>query len=116
MPIRQRKPREHDASHLKWVRTLPCLGCGRQDGVEAAHIRFGDRRFAARPLGLGEKGDDWRVTPLCKECHDAQHRRGEQEWWALLGISPYYIAPTLYRISGDDYQAHDVIDAWRCRR
>jgi hypothetical protein len=122
-PMRQRKPRELDDGHLKWIRTLPCIACGRTDSVEAAHIRYGNLLFGKRGTGLGERADDRWVTPLCRECHQSgpysQHgsrSKGEREWWALSGIDPCMVAAGLALHSGDDDRAHMIINAWRCRR
>lgn len=43
--------------------------------IEAAHVRLGSG------AGLGQKPDDFRATPLCKQCHETQHRLGEETFW-----------------------------------
>jgi hypothetical protein len=47
-----------------WVRTLPCLGCGRTPS-EAAH---------AKSRGAG--GTAAHLVPLCHRCHREQHQVG----------------------------------------
>lgn len=55
-----------DAAYLKFVRSLPCLGCGRRYGVEAAHTG---------PHGLSQKASDLSCIPLCRYgCHRAFDR------------------------------------------
>jgi hypothetical protein len=114
--LRQRQPRVEDPKHLRWIRTLPCLISG-QFGVEAAHVRYLDRRFNKRQVGLSEKPDDRWVVPLHHSHHrtgpDAQHSRGEREWWQRKGIDPVIVAAALFMWSGDDNAAHIIISTAR---
>ena len=107
-----KRPRVKEGSHLAFIRSLPCLACGRPGPSEAAHIRMGDPRFAKRPTGGGEKPSDRWVTPLCSECHrtgpDAQHSRNEREWWASRGIDAIVVAAALHAETGD-HEAAAVI-------
>jgi hypothetical protein len=50
-----------DPKFRAWIRTLPCVVCGRVYGVECAHT--GDH-------GMGQKASDRRGIPLCRRCHD----------------------------------------------
>ena len=61
---RQKRPRQHANKHLEWIRTLPCIVTGRRDGIQAAHIRYADPRYAKRAVGTGEKPDDKWTVPL----------------------------------------------------
>jgi hypothetical protein len=36
--------------------------------------------------GMGQKPDDWRVVPLCREHHSQQHTVGEQTFWKGVDI------------------------------
>jgi hypothetical protein len=36
--------------------------------------------------GMGQKPDDWRVVPLCREHHTQQHTVGEQTFWNGVDI------------------------------
>ena len=57
--------------YLAWIRTLPCLVCGRTTGVEAAHTG---------PHGMAQKSPDTSAIPLCARHHrtgrDSYHRLG----------------------------------------
>lgn len=107
--LRQRRPRVSDDGHLRWIRTLPCIVSGRRDGVEAAHIRYSDPRFAKRQVGIGEKPDDRWTVPLHHELHrtgaEAQHSSNERAWWRARGIDPVIVATALYASSRDDSAA-----------
>lgn len=60
-----------DLKYLAWIRTLPCLICGRTMGIEAAHTG---------PHGVGQKSPDRSAIPLCARHHrtgrDSYHRLG----------------------------------------
>ncbi|MGH6725120.1 MAG: hypothetical protein ACREB8_01075 [Pseudolabrys sp.] len=111
--LRQRRPRVQDAAHLAWIRTLPCLVTGRREGIEAAHVRYSDPRFAKRQAGIGEKPDDRWTVPLHHETHrtgpEAQHNSNERAWWVARGIDPVMVAAALYANSGDDDAAHQIL-------
>ena len=100
--MRQRKPRIKDEEHLAWIRTLPCILTGRTEGVEAAHIRFSDMRFAKRSVGKGERPDDKWVVPLHHEKHREQHLGNERTFWKDQNTDPVMVAAALYLNSGDD--------------
>jgi Protein of unknown function (DUF968) len=57
--------------YLAWIRTLPCLVCGRTTGVEAAHTG---------PHGMAQKSSDTSAVPLCARHHrtgrDSYHKLG----------------------------------------
>lgn len=115
--LRQRLPRIEDPKHLVWIRTLPCLVSGVHAGVEAAHVRYADHRFAKRSVGVGEKPDDKWVVPLSCGLHrtdsDAQHKSNEREWWRKRGIDPVIVAAGLYLNTGNDTLAYIIILAAR---
>lgn len=98
----QRKPREKNAAYLELVRECQCLRCGRWP-VQAAHVRMSAP--GETPVGIGRKPDDARVLPLCESCHltslDAQHRRGEVEFYGELGVDPLALAKKLYAAKPD---------------
>lgn len=92
-----RAPRQHDAGHLDAIRQCPCLACGVDVGIEAAHVRFST---PGRPNpGIGKKPDDSAAVPLCGTCHRDQHSGSENEFWARHMIDPLRVAATLYRVS-----------------
>lgn len=104
----KKRPRDNDAKHLEWVRTLPCIITGTFP-VDPAHIRFADPAYGKRETGKGEKPDDKWVVPLSRKKHDEQHSGSEKLFWLRLGLDPLRIALALYACSGDDEQAHVII-------
>lgn len=98
---KQRRPRERNEQHLKWIRTLRCCICGKP-GPDPAHIRSASPLHGKRETGGGEKPSDKWVVPLCREHHDEQHKHNELLWWAGKGIDPFGLALALHDASGDD--------------
>lgn len=94
--------------HLKFVRSLPCLRCGRAPKSEAAHIRAGtDGGTGLKP------GDNWTV-PLCSMHHKIQSSQygkamSEREFWGLKLDKAKEIANDLYQHSGDQEKAHVIM-------
>jgi hypothetical protein len=97
----RKRPRTRKTDHLAWIRTLPSLVPGTEP-VEAAHIRFGEPRYAKPKTGMSTKPDDKWVVPLAADQHRAQHAMGERDWWAQRGIDPVLVAAFLWVHSGDD--------------
>ena len=101
----QRKPRRRDKEHLTAISLLPCAvpGCGKMP-VHVAHLRYADANEGASLCGKGQKPDDWRVLPLCREHHmfgpQAQHGMNERLFWVSHRIEPYALARALYGLSG----------------
>lgn len=96
MTLRQRQPRVEDPAYLAYVRSLPCLICGRGPS-DPAHIRAAAPLYGKRYTGKGEKPDDKWAVPLCRVDHADQHRRNELQWWASKGIpDPFTKAEELY--------------------
>lgn len=56
-----------DPKYLEHVRERPCCICGASPPSDPHH--FG-------PRGMGQKADDRRTVPLCREHHDEWHTRG----------------------------------------
>jgi hypothetical protein len=98
MNLEQRQPRERDPAFLKFVRTMPCVACGKSGPSDAAHIRAPSIEHGKRYTGKGEKPSDRWAVPLCRGCHRAQHKTAEPTFWARLGKNPFNIAVELYRI------------------
>ena len=68
-PLRDRK-------YLNSFRDAACYACGVKDEtVVAAHIRHGQGG------GMGMNPPDDLTLPLCRACHEAQHRVGEHAFW-----------------------------------
>jgi hypothetical protein len=104
----QKRPRVKLEDHLQFIRTLPCLVTGRRP-VEAAHIRYADMRLGKRGTGMGEKPDDQWVVPLSPEAHRDQHQHDEMAWWRSKGIDPVVVALALWKASGDEEVACEII-------
>jgi hypothetical protein len=85
--------RLRDKEHCKFVRTEPCVVCGRAP-TEAHHIRF------AQPRALGRKVSDEYTVPVCRVHHHDLHGYGDEaSWWAGVGIDPLPIALELWQRS-----------------
>jgi hypothetical protein len=92
--------RLRDKEHCKFVRTEPCVVCGRAP-TEAHHIRF------AQPSALGRKVSDEYTIPVCRLHHRDLHSYGDEaSWWAGVGIDPLPIALGLWRRSRLTYSLH----------
>lgn len=97
----QRRPRVKDEKHLVWIRTMPCILSGNY-GVDAAHIRYADLRYAKRQTGKGEKPDDRWTIPLARRFHDQQHSMDERAFWKKMGIDDICrVAIAMHSMTGD---------------
>lgn len=120
MNLRQRKPREVDARHLKFVREQECClpFCRRE--AEPAHLRMDNLAIGKELTGKGEKPHDRFVVPLCPYHHrigiDCQHNSNEKEWWNLTGLNPWAIAASLWIESGGAARALEPKPAKRPRK
>lgn len=94
MTLRQRMPREKDAKHLDYIRSLPCCICDDNTSTEAAHIRTANLGIGKDDFGWGRPSDKW-VTPLCGAHHREQHEMNEMAFWNKYGKDPFMIAITL---------------------
>ena len=85
--------RLRDKDHCKFVRTHPCVVCGRTP-TEAHRIRF------AQPRAFRRKVSDEYIVPVCRLHHRDLHSYGDEaSWWAGVGIDPLPIALELWRRS-----------------
>lgn len=109
----QKRPRVEDGAHLRFVRSLPCIICGKPGPSHAAHVRFGSLPHGKRDTGAGEKPSDKWTLPLCVEHHvdgtDSQHASGERKWWRGKGIDPLCVAALLYCASGDETAGREIV-------
>jgi hypothetical protein len=92
--------------HQRFIRSLPCLGCGKPAPSECAYV--------GRLAGLAVPRGDWYLVPLCGPatvwqdcCHSRKHYRGPARFWSELGIDLRGLASQLWRVSGD------VTAGWR---
>ena len=77
----KRSSRWRSQGHLNFIRSFHCAIDGCQGmPIECAHVRNGSG------AGMGQKPDDWRVVPLCREHHGQQHTVGEQTFWKGIDI------------------------------
>lgn len=49
-----------DAAYRRWIKSLPCLACGRNWNVD--------------PCAISQKASDYTCIPLCRDCHRAYDR------------------------------------------
>jgi hypothetical protein len=87
-------------SHQSFIRSLPCLGCGKPAPAECAHVGM--------LAGLAIPTSDRYLVPLCGPpmvwldcCHSRKHYLGAVRFWSELGIDPLGLASQLWRVSGD---------------
>lgn len=103
---RYRRPRQRASLHLQWIRTLPCIICGKRGNIHAAHLRAASLRHGKLGTGIAQKPDDAWTLPLCPDHHilgeEAQHRMEELAFWKTHSIDPFAVALALWRASGDD--------------
>jgi hypothetical protein len=87
------------ASHLAFIRLLPCVACGIRPiqgfASDAAHIRTATDGYS------GGKPSDRYTLPLCRACHTRQHSVGEVTFFAALRIDPLDAASALWTHSGN---------------
>ncbi len=110
----RKRPRVHSATHLEWLRTLPCAVTGGAP-VEAAHIRYGDMTYGKRETGKSEKPDDKWCLPLSPVEHRKQHAMNEREYWRSVGIDPLLVALKLWANTGDDRAAEVILSLNKAR-
>ena len=86
--------------HQAFIRSLPCLDCGKPAPSECATIGM--------LAGLGVSEGNQYLVPLCGPptvwqdcCHSRKHYRGAARFWSALGINALDLALQLWRVSGD---------------
>lgn len=109
--------------HLEFIRSLPCLCCGRL-GAEAHHLLrvpqeyLGPKKGYENLLipkyngrGLAMKNPDAFALPLCHKCHMNLHNDGnEKAFFEYLGLSnPAKFALDIFKLSGQYEKALDLI-------
>lgn len=95
-----KNPVRKDKGYIKWLHELPCVISGRQgEGVQSAHIRYGDRAYAKPQAGKAEKPDDIFCLPLWHSEHSRQHSMNEREYWASVNLpDPLALCVKLYAV------------------
>jgi len=104
------------AVYLAWIRTQPCVVCGRTRWIEAAHTGL---------RGLGQKSSDYSAIPLCAMHHrtgkDSYHRLGARQFAQTHNLDIHGMVrrlnmkPTV-RIEGGMFVAHLEGQAYRVGR
>lgn len=113
---KQKRPRERNENHLRFIKSLKCCICGKP-GPDPAHIRSASAVHGKRETGGQEKASDKWTVPLCREHHDEQHAAGnELTWWASKRVDPFGLALALYAASGDEEIAEGILRANRSLR
>jgi len=92
--------------HQRFIRSLPCLGCGKPAPSECAYVGM------LAGLGLPPT-DDYLLarrgpaTVWQDCCHSRKHYLGAALFWSELGIDPVDLAAQLWRVPGN------VTAGWR---
>ena len=87
--------------HQRFIRSLPCLSCGKPAPSECASIGM--------LPGLGILPSHRYFVPLCGPatvwqdcCHSRKHYLGAARFWSELGIDALGVARRLWRVSDDE--------------
>jgi hypothetical protein len=100
-----KQKRIRDRAHLNFIKTLPCCMCGAPQS-DPAHIRLGTDG------GTGLKPSDNYVLPLCRPCHQEEHR-GSRTFWAKAKRDPLGLANALYILTGQETACIEQIVRFR---
>jgi hypothetical protein len=104
VPVAMKQPDpKRSATHLAFIRTLPCCVCSKGGPSEAAHVRSGTDG------GIGMKPSDKWTVPLCHEHHRRQHDIGELAFWSEQCVDPLGLATELWTNSGNDDRGHRAV-------
>ena len=77
----KRDTRWRSQAHCSFIRQHHCSVSGCMElPIEVAHVRMGSG------AGLGQKPDDFRTVPLCRDHHARQHEVGERTFWAGVDL------------------------------
>ena len=108
--ITRAKPKS-DEPYLDYIRTLPCVVCGRP--AEAAHLSTGNRFYGHHGRGTAQRAADRWAMPLCPYHHRngryAQHKMGEKPFWISVGKDAYKLSLILQGLwleHGPDAEEH----------
>lgn len=116
--LRQREPRERESPYMGFIAGLCCVGCLVETGrynrqVQVAHLRIPDVERGFRAVGMAEKPDDRRTTPLCYLHHTsgtkAQEYKGEEKFWVELCVDPFDLCLALSDAYDRQFSGYAVI-------
>ncbi len=77
-PFHDMTHRQQREFYKKWIREKPCCWCGSHRTIgshELIHASHHNETIQG-PSGTGRKSSDFRVIPLCAECHLEYHNQG----------------------------------------
>ena len=100
------RPPKDDPKYLKWVGSLPCVLCGKQE-VQVAHYKVGFYTMGRKPAN--------HVNPLCVEHHRLQHTMNEYKWWGDMGVNgdtSAIILRDLYTSFGPGPRTRERAEEW----
>lgn len=100
------RKREGDSkAHTRWIKSLPCLICGRKSD-DPHHLKRGVDNM---PKGMSRKHPDRWAIPVCRKHHNHLEAGNDEERLAELGHDGRATAARLWAISGDTEQAERII-------
>jgi hypothetical protein len=78
-------------AHMGRVKAMACVCCGKDGPSEAHHVKDD-----------GAARNNWRVIPLCTECHRGQHgyHNAKNAWRARYGLDVDYLAQVYAAVGG----------------
>lgn len=104
---RQRRPREKNENHLKFIRGLPSCISGSSPCIAHHLLDVPGRR------GVAMKADDRYAVPLTAEEHQRLHSecasKTEAEWFASNGVAHHEVALFLWHNTGDYERCENFI-------
>lgn len=109
--------------HLKFIDSLPCIVCGRNESTHHHLLRVSNKYLTAKEgeeaflipkvksKGMGTKSDDRFCLPVCPKHHAEAHARGnDKAYFQERGIEePEQLALAFFKMSGHYEKAIDLI-------
>lgn len=106
VPRPEPRKREGDSrQHVAFVKSLPCLVCGRH-GVDHHHLKVA---VDNQPKGMGRKHVDRWAIPACRRLHRYLEAGDDEARLIVLGISGREIAAALWRETGNTDAAERIL-------
>lgn len=92
---KKKKKRPEDTDYKTFIRSLPCLICGKNGSVHHHESLEGS--------GMGMKCNDKEAIPLCVECHHQRHHIGRSTFYGKHDLN-YYDEVIRYQLLYDNHQ------------
>lgn len=93
------------AQHLKAVKSMDCVACGKRGPSDAHHCRNqppeGERHMYVRLPCAGRTSSDFDAIPLCRDCHRARHN-SPAAWVAEHGPDYGFLPLVRAALNGPD--------------